>query len=553
PEVLVPGDRARFPDAEAEYRSLRQRYPDDLGVLQAYLSIRSSSRDEFMDESERELIARLDPNNAMWPELESLWRWDKAEGIDWKEGQYWGKSISSLDEDEVERARESFARAVSRSEYHDYFPDFLRRQMSAFGRESTMSELFMYSGYGQLAAPPHGHSALYRRASQNIESQVRRLESSNDPQEIVNFARQWKQMLALKVHSSTAVILEPSMIAQNAGALAESLRRVGKTELATSFDDLEKDLNSIRRRAWISPTDPLSSSMPLRAQIESEVPLGLEVHEFEPGKKAELAFFDRLSFLFGGGGVLFFVLCCGFEVCRRSAVVKGTARGIMPLFSWKDHGWVAGLGFFFPLLWCVVMTRCTPLAFYYHSFMNEWVVLGWILQTILFLLVMVVALTQVVQWRWVRRGEFLGFRGRADWLGWVAMAALLLAVPAVGFVEKIPGGDEEKGYYMLGLFGVGLVGVLWLMWTAGVSLFTFGGAGLKSNVVARSLFPWSLVLAGAVIVSSWGFLALEKFWYHRDTLFSSWSSESYANAYVERGELQKREALRKVIQRMDED
>ena len=553
PDLPITGNYQRYPSMEDETRMLRERYPDDLAILQEHLYRRSTEHDEFMTEAARQLIERLDPDNALWPWMESRWLRDKAYGRDPTKMRYFlGRTTGGrVDADLQAEGWKMYRSAATHPMFRDYSPGLSRRQVEAFPSDGTFMSELPVVGFRELvfSAAPTTQSYSYRSADEDFGHEVNRLVSAGDKEGMSGLSEAWLKLTRMMAASENAIPRPGVQVLGNQAAeIGMGFARLSMGNKQSTFDKLTKDLAAIPTRSYISSSDPMDDLVPIRGQMGSIIPNRLEADELKPGRMVERAFFDRLVGWFGLVVLLFVTLCCGFEAYRRHICVRGMARGLSPLFDGKDQIWVGMVGLGLPVLyWCVV-TRLIPLGFRQFGMDDEWMTLGWLLQTALGLVFFIVMLVQAVQWRWGRRGAFLGFRSRVDWLGWAVAGILGLAIPAVSIVGFISGGgDEEKAIFLLCMSGAGLVGVLWLLWIGGMNLFTFRQGALRPNVVSRTLLPW-FIAASWVMLLCIGFLSYsEKMWAQKDTLFPHWTSEVYLNAYEERAVEEIRSSLQTIL------
>lgn len=262
----------------------------------------------------------------------------------------------------------------------------------------------------------------------------------------------------------------------------------------------------------------------------------LTVEEVLPSRKTELAFFDRhVAISLALLGLIFSGLV-GLEACRRSKVVKGTARGLMPLFRREDHLWIGGLGLALPWLWWWVITRLTPLGLRGESPEDlEVGMLALILQPLAALVFSMVMLLQTARWRWQLRGGFLALGGFFPRLGWVAGGLTALAIPAaggIGFLTHL--NDDDKMLFLLGVSCMGSFGLLWLLWEGIMNLFTPRAGALRPNLAMRVLLPWTFAGVFSLIAAYSVSTFMERKWFAKDPLLPSWTSKTHRNAFEER-------------------
>lgn len=268
----------------------------------------------------------------------------------------------------------------------------------------------------------------------------------------------------------------------------------------------------------ISPKGPLTSvpDISLRAASSiggSSLPLGLEVTELEPDRKAEHAMADRMSALGAAAVFALLAICAVFEGWRRSAAVSGLAAGLFPLLGRVDFGWVAGLGILLPAAWHVTISWLTPLGGRDLG-VNAWEMLpmiGRVGGSVIFATCMLV---QTARWRIAKRGGVIGLRP-VLWPGWAVAGMAALFVPAAGAVRYLPKWQEE--YLVFGSAAAGLP-LLWLLWRAFALLFCPRSAALGGVLLCRMLAPCFIAASVGVLVPVPFLKNEERKWVARDTL-----------------------------------
>jgi hypothetical protein len=548
----------RSPDLPLSGRSreievLREKRPGDLMVLQETLARRSISEDAFMTPEERALVERADPGNALWPMMEMWWEFNKGNGTDPFMGYYSGSS-STPDPKAIDRAWERRAEAVALEHFHSYGGELARRQGEAYGPDHTVLDGLVRSELVSLPRITMDRNTIFiGHGSGGITNMVRQrigeFEKARQQDELLEFFGGWKKLHRLLVAEehpdAWALMVFGGQAADEAQLFRSAFRTLG-------MEEAEKEAKAIAGRLSLHAPKPFygrdgEAGMRLQsARLWREVPVGPE--EMRPGRKADMAMFHRML---GWPLVLIallFVLMWGFESCRRSPAVKGTARGLMPLLGVRDHVFIGLSGIVFPWLYWWGVTRLTPVGVCDKVFDEEWDALAWVLQMAIGMVLGLVMLTHAVQWKWSRRGGFLGISSNLPWLGRLVAWLVALSLPAVGLIRFLPlPGDEEKAYFLLGCAATGAVGLLWLLWIGIMNLCTPRHGALRPNLVARTMIPWSLAGLASLLLAI-GFLRVaEGFWYQRDPLLPGGTSEHYPNALVERSVTRQAEVLREVF------
>jgi hypothetical protein len=318
--------------------------------------------------------------------------------------------------------------------------------------------------------------------------------------------------------------------------------------MAVEKADVEGQMKVLERLTTNPPPLPMeiSETAGLRVESEGRLPLNLTLEEAIPSRRVELSFIDRIVATSFSSLTLVFAGIVAFETCRRSRIVKGMARGLIPLFRSEDHAWIAALGIALPWLWWWAITRMSPLGWREGGFEEPWATLVWTLQFAAALVFAAVMLIQTARWRWGTRGGFLGLGVPMPWIGWGVAALTALAIPAAGslryFVDSLS--DDETGFFLLGVAGMVACGNLWLLWQGVMTLFTPRSGALRPNLTMRVTLPWAMtgvatLLAGVVVSAM-----MERHWFAKDPLFPASTSKTHVNALEERLARETREAAR---------
>lgn len=525
-----------------EIEALRRDNPGDLAILQETLLRRSITENTFMTEAERGQIARLDPDNALWPMLEMSWEFHKAEGSEPFGGYYFGRSGTGGDPTAVKRAWQRFDEAVQLDRFRSHGRELVQRQCDAYGAERSVLDGLILQGLAELPRSATSRTFFYYGSGMSpfstaMAGRASTLAKPGRGDELIGFFDDWKKLHRLVVGSETP---DPWALANFTEAAAETGKTFVAEFTALGMKEPADEAREIARKA-ASPTRSFvrrarseagmrlqSGSMPDDFSITSE--------EMRPGRKADMAMFHRMFAWPLAAFALLFVLMWGFEACRRSPEVKGMARGLMPLLTRRDHLSIGFFGIVVPWLYWWGVTRLTPVGISDRIFGDdEWVALAWALQVVLGLVLGLVMLTQSVRGRWARRGGFLGLAGRMPWLGRAVAWLVALSLPAAGLIRFLDlANDDEKGYYLLGCAAAGSIGLLWLLWVGIMNLCTPRHGALGPNLVARTMIPWTLAGLATLLLAAGVLRFAESWWYRRDPLLPAWTSEHYTNALEER-------------------
>ncbi|BCX48231.1 hypothetical protein HAHE_21390 [Haloferula helveola] len=529
PDLLLTGR-----PGQEETALLRERFPEDLAVLQEHLTRVPGDAPGFMTKEERELIARLDPDNALWPLLEMKWEFVKASG-----GDPWSTHRGRVrDPKAYRRGLERFREAAALPQMNHYGQALARRQVEAFQPESTVFGGMLRERFVQLVRSNSGRNRYYYSSSR-AQSLSQALNELNE-EELAPFFEDWQKLALLRLQSMDSAAWQfdsfDEQLQEEARSFQYHFSQAGVAEQRDRADRILTALASGHSSRRLP--GGLGGAAGVRVQESGPLPPDLTVEELKPSREADMAMFHRFALWPAAAIAILFCLLCAFEAGRRHVVVQGMARGLMPLLTWRDHAWIGGIGIALPWAywWCV--SRLTPVGFDGFNIdgpNDELEALGWILQLILGLILGIVLMVQAVQWRWAKVGEFLGLKRSASWLGWIAAGFVALALPMVGLLKFLTLPDEEDQLLFIGgCAGAGAVGLLWLLWVGGMNLFTPRHSALQANLVARTLRPWAIAGLASILLAAGVLRFMESWWYQRDTLLPTWTSQTYTNALEER-------------------
>ncbi len=541
-----------FSGRQGEIANLRRDHPEDLAILQEALARRSIKEARFMTPQERSLVERLDSDNALWPMMEMWWEFHKASGTEPFGGYFFGSS-GTADPSAVERAWERHAEAAALDRFHSYGGLLAKRQEEAFGEDHTVLEGMIRSELvGMPRATPDRMMMYFGRgpggSDDSLRMRISDLEKRGQGEALQGLFDDWKKLQRLIVAPEHPDAWAVMTFTQTAAEDAQLFRKVFAS---LGLSEEEEEAKGIAGKLSLHSPAPYSGAdaeagMRLQSGRWSDVPV--TPGEMRPGRKADMAMFHRMLAWPLVLIALVFVLMWGFEACRRNEAVKGTARGLVPLFGLRDHLYIGVSGLVVPWLYWWAVTRLTPVGLSDKVFEDEWDALGWVLQIAIGMSLGLVMLTQAVQWRWSKIGAFLGMAGPAPWLGRVVAWLVAAALPGAGLVRHLPlASDEDKGYYMMGCAAMGSLGLLWLLWVGIMNVCTPREGALRPNLVARTMIPWSLAGLASLLLAVGVLRLAEGWWYARDPLLPGGTSEHYANALEERGVMRQVAPLREAF------
>jgi hypothetical protein len=285
----------------------------------------------------------------------------------------------------------------------------------------------------------------------------------------------------------------------------------------------------------------------------ADAPADLTLEEVIPAGRTERAAIQRFIALSGALITLLMILFVVIECYRRPRRVAGMSNGLIPLLNWRDRLWIAGLGLALPWAWFLGITCLTPMGIRDLSIEAEdgIAILILLIQSSATLIFAVVMLVWAGYWRWEKRGGFLAFHGGWVRLGLISGILAGLTVPAVGLYRYLSfANDDEKVFFFLGVCGLAVIGLLWLIWITILNVFTPKANALRANVVMRTILPWMLTGLASLLICAGVQWSAERYWMKRDTLFPSWTSETHKNALEERVA---RDVRKQILELLDQD
>lgn len=510
-------------------------HPDDLAMWQEFVTRQASQQDwKDFDEATKEAIERLDPDNALWPLLTLPPRIQSSCDPNFR---YRPKGTVNpvTDEAGFQTALRMFSEAAAKGRYHDRSGSLVRRQIEAFPLARSLADELVVQGFTGFVSQPFDHYSKFSGSfAAMAEIQCGRLVTANDQEGLRKFHGEWQDLLQLVRESPEPLpSQDPTLL---------NLRAMGEV-FARSFDGLgmteeklrtEEQLDRIPHHTYV-PLPPELRKVAGARLLNGSAPTTLSAGEVLPSRKTELAFLDRHVAVSLALLALVFSGLVGLECCRRSKVVKGTAKGLMPLFQREDHLWIGGLGLALPWLWWGIITRLTPLGLHgADPDQLEIASLGLLGQPLTALILGMVLLLQTVRWRWAIRGGFLALGGSPFWPGWMVALLTALAIPAFGLIAFFDLRGDDRNFFLLGVSGMAACGLLWLLWVGIMTLFTPRASALRPNLAMRVLLPWTFAGIFSLIAAFGVSTFMERRWFSKDPLLPSWTSKTHLNALEER-------------------
>lgn len=553
PDLPLGMDLVSPEEGQSDTAAWLARNPDDLAMLQEHVARRGLSTGagwgmSGLTKEEKSTIGRLDADNALWPLMQVTPHLNQATGVPPSVGGRSGKGSSVLDEMEFQNALRNFSEAAAKPAYRDHSIALKRRQVDAFRRGGTLARNHIALTFAGLVSPVFEEysGALASLAKLHCD----RLAVAGDKEGLASFFREWQQLARTIAKSEAPVDTgTPAVLSQlsDMGApLIKALDHFGlaaerqeATLLAVRLVGLEAGLPMHA----MPPAIKAAAGARLSGFGNTQVPRDLTAAELVPARRTELAFLDRAIAAFLAVLALIFTGLVGLEAYRRSRIVKGMARGLMPLFRPVDHLWIGTLGLGLPWLGWWTVTRLSPLGLRDLEFL-PWQVLIWLLQPAAAFLFALVLLLQTARWRWGKRGGFLGLQPSLGGLGWAIAALTGLAVPVAGLFRYFDFTQQASEIFVIAVAGMAACGLLWLLWEGTMNLFTPRTSALRPNLAMRIVLPWSLAGVLTLLVAGAVSAAKERHWLALDPLLPTWTSGSHVNALEERVAAELREQLR---------
>ena len=502
---------------DGETAVLRERFPEDLGILQEHLARRSAEAADFMTPDEKAEVDRSDPDNALWPLMEIRW-------IERVAAFRSARSKGSMTPEEMRKCLQLFSAAAAKPFLRNHAVTLVERQKAALPEPRGLFDVLQVDGLARLTHDGAAGSMFWGGSrSEWLNQRIVELSAASDHEGLARLREELLAVERLRVGDPEAAVFD----------LESRKSFMEQAPLLLNHDSdgrlLTDGYPEIRTYLGRSQGD----EVPFTIDYSRILPADLNPAELRPIWKAERAVFQRFLSWTACGILGVLLVLTLLESVRRPRRVKGLARGLMPLLDRRDHAWIAGLGIVFPWLWYLGITRLTPLGARWTE--DEETVIIVLLQAALALFLGVVLVIQASEWRWALRAGVLGFGRGSRIFGWTAAAVTALTLPAAGMYMHLDWSTFNSGeMYLLGCAGAGAMGLLWLLWVAIRNLFTGGRAALEPNLVSRTVLMWMLAGAGTVLLSAGVLRGVEVWWVSRDTLLRPATSRNFVNAMEER-------------------
>lgn len=259
------------------------------------------------------------------------------------------------------------------------------------------------------------------------------------------------------------------------------------------------------------------TKQPIPITVASVTPLRRAEHAFL-GRAACLAIWAVLGLALAGTALFRF---------RHGPLLKFLSARTSTLLGPVDWAWIMIGGGFAPLLWHLLIAELSPLAAHHWNMQlsefvhptAQFIVTAWL---------MIIAPLVIARWRLGKQAGFLGMQQRHQWIGWLAIATAMLALPLVGlaFINGPPHNATVTAAAIL--LGISL---LWWLIVVTRALFGKSTRALQRQTIARLLVPAYAVGMTFAIACVPLFHAVEKHWMAQDQLIKITVEEPSMTAY----------------------
>jgi hypothetical protein len=489
-------------DLEAVKNLQRQweLHPGELGVYEELVHRRIAAK-QGLAPGFPARWRRLDPENGMWLFLEAVGKNEEWKAKGPPAGETFSREVCDL-----------LCQSAAAPRFESYLPELRKRRLGMLGATGMLSEeveVILYS-ISALFAPTirHQHDAVltFGRAAQQAAT-------DKDTARFTTLLKSWERLagrLAANGNTMLDLVVPGVMWGESDKAMLQATRDLGLQEEEARVDEIRRKFADYRTAfpRGTSNSRPRSSLAEVLASPDG----GADASVFEPGRRVEYAVMERMSGVVAAAVVLLFLVGASFESFRRGGRVNGLAAGLGPLFRPADFWWILALGVVVPALWYFGITRWTPLGLrdIGMTFYKPQPILIQEGAALVFALLIIV---QTARWRVAVRGAFLALKPNRPWIGWTfaGIAAVVMLMP--GGVLWLSGNEER---YLQATAATGGLPLLWLLWEAGMVLFSPGNQALGGVLFCRRMVVPLAVMA-ALLLGGWApLVATERHWHARD-------------------------------------
>lgn len=212
----------------------------------------------------------------------------------------------------------------------------------------------------------------------------------------------------------------------------------------------------------------------------------------------------------------------------RGPLARRLSVRMLDLLHRSDWVWLFVGGLVFPVLWYLWISRLTPFA------AREWSVTSSEFLPICgqfgsFLASMIILPKVIAGVLLKKRGAALGLTHRFRWLGWIAAAAVLAAVPLFG---SLPMEAPVNPWVLISSLVLAGIVVVWILGGLMSGLFYGGSQSLRQATVARMILPVRVASVLVLALAIPFHYAEERHWVRQDH-FNDISTESPALSHYE--------------------
>lgn len=494
-KLLLLGDRRQSGRAN-QMKGLWESEPENPAYFAdyttAHLSEHSALPPDFL-----ETATRIDPDNAWFIAMAAA---DSARAsIDQRARAATspgGLKIKAIkDPAKLVEALDLMRQAASRKRFDSYQTALLRQRIPLLPKRTDWMDQMVPIAYTAGLTVP---SMRLKSLSDAVSAEAIRLAQDKDPEGLKRLIADWRSFAEIYAPSEPTFLVDALVaIVLTRGPLkafheaATDLGLAEEAAWAKALDDRFEEW----RTATKAHADP-NKDMALRSSLlggltfpsvssQSRRSPVLQPADLEPGRLADHAFAGRIQSLAGWSLLGLVSLAAGLYRFRGSLLTRRLSAQLAVLPRPVDWAWIFGIGILLPLLYHFAIIRFTPLGG------REWS-----LKASAFMLpagqfsamicMMVLLPVMIVRQRLARRGAALGWTGKRQIPGWIAVVSAAVSLPAFGLAFT---GDKPTGTSFVVAGSLLLPPLLYLLVIGLRALFS-GQAGLLRRVtVSRVLLP----------------------------------------------------------------
>lgn len=530
-QIQLLGDDSLGRRDVAKWRPLWKMEPENPVFLAQY-AITYSSENMSLSPEILEAVARVDPDNALYPLLQATSDWDwvitqkfpsPAEKKAGKRKEWVIKNDAKL-----ESRIALLHRAVGMSGIRGYQMELLSRRTAIIPKPIDTLDLYQNIRY------KYSNNALFSflSAPKLFAAKALQCAKNGDIAGFRSTVSDWQSLCKMAAGGGQTfldALITRAMLSTPLEDFHDGARQLGLEEEARRFDELDKRFKQMRadeksRSRAADPTVDLverkgsvffnMSLIGVRSTVNNPPPITAD--DLRPVRYAEHALFGRFASL--AVAVVFLLLAGVATQCRQrqSALVRALSPGMAGLLRVSDCVWITGLGVIAPITWFLTIQFLTPLGAREWSLRFTAMIVPFA-QVGATVLLVVVATLVTAGWRLGVRGVAFGLRGKRQWIGWVMVAILVISIPAIG---ALPGWKFAQTERMLQFsLGVLLGGpVLWLGVSLLLNLVNRADQSLRRATLAHLMIPAWMFAAAAFACLIPVYHHSEMHWFKNDSL-----------------------------------